>query len=158
MYNNPKRAKPALILTLIANSICIFLFSISSSFYLDAFLRFLIGFFQVFSCIYMPVWADAFANEKQKSVWLTFLILSSPLGVVGGFTLTAVMVRYGFWYYSFWIQGVLILPCAFSFFVTPRKYLDIEGTIKARIKCSHSVQQKLYKKLNLQKVFIPSFA
>lgn len=87
----------------------------------------------------MPVWADAFANEKQKSVWLTFLILSSPLGVVGGFTLTAVMVKYATWQWSFWIQGALILPCAFSFFVTPQKYLDIDGTIKARTKCAHLV-------------------
>jgi hypothetical protein len=37
----------------------------------------------------MPVWADAFANEKQKSIWLSFLILASPLGVVFGFAVTS---------------------------------------------------------------------
>ena len=37
----------------------------------------------------MPVWADSFANEKQKSVWLTFLILASPVGVIIGFLMTS---------------------------------------------------------------------
>lgn len=56
--------KPALALTLLGNAICIFVFTLTSSFYFDAFLRFCIGFFQVFCCIYMPVWADAFAPES----------------------------------------------------------------------------------------------
>lgn len=102
IYSDAKRAKSALIFTLVMNSLCIIVFPFSKSFYIDAGLRFGIGFFQVFSCIYMPVWADAFANEQQKSVWLTFLILSSPLGVVLGFTLTAIMVRYASWHWSFW--------------------------------------------------------
>ena len=150
VYSKAKWAKPTLVATLLLNSIAIFLFTLSKSFYIDAGLRFLIGFFQVFSCIYMPVWADAFANEKQKSVWLTFLILSSPLGVVGGFTLTAVMVEIATWHYSFYIQGMLIVPCALAFFFTPQKYLDIDGTIKAKTRCAHQVQQKMYKRLNLQ--------
>ena len=54
----------------------------------------------------MPVWADAFANEKQKSVWLTFLILASPLGVVSGFIMTSVFNAEiegdGGWRYSFY--------------------------------------------------------
>lgn len=41
----------------------------------------------------MPVWADAFANEKQKSAWLTFLILASPLGVIMGFIMTSIYVQ-----------------------------------------------------------------
>lgn len=64
VYSDPKRAKPTLILTLVMNSLCIGLFPFSKSFYIDAGLRFGIGFFQVFSCIYMPVWADAFANDQ----------------------------------------------------------------------------------------------
>jgi len=64
----------------------------SDSFYADAFLRFCVGFFQVFSCIYYPVWADAFANEKQKSTWLTILVLASPLGVVFGYIMSSLFV------------------------------------------------------------------
>lgn len=69
-----------------------------------------------------------------------------------GFTLTAVMVQYATWKWSFWLQGVFILPCALIFLTTPGKYLDIDGTSKARVRCAHNVQQKLYKKLNLETV------
>jgi len=83
---------------------------------------------------------------------MTFLILSVPLGVVLGYVLTSVMVSYLNWHWSFIVQGLAILPCALSFFLTPKKYLDIEGTIKARLKCAHAIQQKLYKRLNMRMV------
>ena len=40
----------------------------------------------------MPVWADAFASEKQKAAWFTFLILASPLGVIIGYLMTSFYV------------------------------------------------------------------
>ena len=103
LFNNSKYIKPTLCITLACNALAIWLFTVTKSFYFDAFLRFCIGFFQVFVCIYMPVWADAFAPESQKSAWLTFLILASPLGVVGGFTLTSFMVAYKTWRWSFYL-------------------------------------------------------
>lgn len=103
VYHNSKYVKPALTVTLAFNSLFIWLFSVSKSFYLDAFFRFWLGFFQVFSCIFMPVWADVYANEKQKSTWVTFLLLSSPLGIVGGYTLTSFMVTYYTWKVSFYV-------------------------------------------------------
>jgi len=92
VYQKANLIKPALVLSLGCNAAAIYVFGISDNFYYDATLRFFIGFFQVFACIFMPVWADAFANEKQKSVWLTFLILASPLGVVFGYIMTSIYV------------------------------------------------------------------
>jgi MFS family permease len=91
----------------------------------------------------MPVWADAFANEKQKSIWLTFLILASPLGVVFGFIMTSVFVAYNKeidgcnngWRWSFYVQCLLMTPMAIGFLLTPLKYLDIDRTHKYRDKC-----------------------
>ena len=87
----------------------------------------------------MPVWADAFANEKQKSVWLTFLILASPLGVVSGFIMTSVFNAEiegdGGWRYSFYTQCCLLTPMSIGFLFTPLKYLDIDRTNKYREKC-----------------------
>jgi hypothetical protein len=51
----------------------------------------------------MPVWADSFANNSEKTLWLTFLILASPLGVVFGFSLTYFMNVHYKWEYSFYI-------------------------------------------------------
>jgi predicted MFS family arabinose efflux permease len=85
--------KPLLSLTLTLNCLSLWLFTLIEEFYIMAAIRFFIGFCQVFICIYMPVWADTFANsEKQKAAWLTFLILASPLGIVLGFSLTSIMV------------------------------------------------------------------
>jgi hypothetical protein len=55
------------------------------------FVRCLTGIFQVFITIFTPVWADAFGSEKQKSLWITVLLLCSPLGVFFGFSLTSFM-------------------------------------------------------------------
>ena len=41
----------------------------------------------------MPVWADGFANEKQKSTWLTILILASPVGVIFGYIISSTLVK-----------------------------------------------------------------
>ena len=96
----------------------------------------------------MPVWADAFANEKQKSIWLTFLILASPLGVVFGFIMTSFFVAQwkndplhtpdmcnDGWRYSFYAQCFLLTPMSIGFLMTPIKYLDIDRTNKYRNKC-----------------------
>ena len=49
----------------------------------------------------MPVWADTFGTQKQKAIWMTFLMLASPLGIVLGFTLTYYMIKFASWEYSF---------------------------------------------------------
>ena len=86
--------KPALAISLLLNAGCLAAFSMSATFAVLAFLRGLIGMFQVFCTIYMPVWADAFGKgEAQKSVWLTGGLLASPLGVVFGYCLTYVISR-----------------------------------------------------------------
>ena len=64
------------------------------------------------------------------------------------------MVEYASWHWSFYIQGFCLVPCAVCFQLSPKKYFDIDYTIKARAKCAHTVQQKLYKQLNLQTVGI----
>lgn len=148
IYSKSKWIKPTIIGSLVMNSVCIILFTITNSFYFDCFLRFWIGFFQVFLVIYMPVWGDSFASENQKSAWLTFLILASPLGVVGGFTMTSIFTAFKTWRWSFYVQGLCMVPCAITFCLTPAKYLDIEGTVRFRKRCAHIVQQKLYKHLN----------
>jgi predicted MFS family arabinose efflux permease len=65
--------------------------------------RFFNGLFQVFFCIYFPVWADVYGDEIQKSKWLTYLLISSPLGVISGYGLTAALLNNIGWRWSFYI-------------------------------------------------------
>jgi len=51
----------------------------------------------------MPVWADAFGDEIQKSNWLTYLLISNPLGVVLGYGLCAAFQENIGWRWAFYI-------------------------------------------------------
>jgi len=64
VFSKVKLIKPCICLTLGLNGVALFAFTLTKSFTLDAFLRLVIGFFQVFICIYMPVWADTFAKDE----------------------------------------------------------------------------------------------
>ena len=144
--------KPALAITLLLNAGCLAAFSLSATFAVLAFLRGLIGMFQVFCTIYMPVWADAFGKgEAQKSVWLTGGLLASPLGVVLGYGLTYVISKNtktlgadgkpggphpaGEWEWSFRIQAACLIPVVISIMVIPSKYFNIEESSQFRTEC-----------------------
>ena len=89
-------------------------------------LRTATGFFQIFVCIFPPVWADAFAKENTKPVWITILLLGCPLGIFLGFSMTTAFRIYTSYYWSFYLQAILLILCAFSFFYVDIKFLDIE--------------------------------
>ena len=58
--------------------------------------RILAGFFQVFISIYFPVWADTFGtSDRVKTMWLTALLVCSPIGVLVGYILCASLLSYG---------------------------------------------------------------
>jgi len=102
LFEKSQWTKMTLAFTLLMNSFSLIMFGFTDNFYFSFFMRFWVGFFQVFQCIYMPVWADNFAAEKQKAAWLTFLILASVLGIVLGFSLTSLMVEVLTWRWSFY--------------------------------------------------------
>lgn len=92
----------------------------------------------------MPVWADAFGTEKQKSIWLTFLLLGSPVGVITGYILTYYMDMYFTWEWSFYIQAMVLIPCSIVMFLIPHKYLDISFTQYFKQKCHERANNEIY--------------
>lgn len=135
--------KPTLWGALLLNLTFLSVFSLMTTYILSVFFRFMTGFWQVFVCIYMPVWVDMFAHEKQKSAWLTFLILASPLGIVIGFGMTSIIVKYTTWKWAFWGQSLAMLPCVLAIILIPKKYLDVEQASKEKYKSAASVQRKM---------------
>lgn len=75
----------------------------------------------------MPVYADVFGTEVQKSRWLTYLIISNPLGVVMGYGMCATFLENIGWRWAFYIQSILLLPSVVVIFVIPRKYVDYQS-------------------------------
>jgi MFS family permease len=49
------------------------------------------------------VWADSFGNERQKALWISYLIIATPLGTIIGYLMTAVFQDNIGWRFSFYI-------------------------------------------------------
>ena len=78
----------------------------------------------------MPVWADSFGSDNQKTLWLALLIVSNPLGAVLGYSLMAVLQYNIGWRWSFYIQSILLFPNIIAILSVPAKYMDIKNTGK----------------------------
>jgi predicted MFS family arabinose efflux permease len=71
------------------NVFSLVLFTLTDVYIILVICRMCTGLFQVVFCIYFPVWADVFGNDVQKSTWLTYLLIASPLGVILGYGMAA---------------------------------------------------------------------
>ena len=98
-------------------------------------IRFMTGFFQVFQSIYFPVWADTFGGtEKQKTMWLTVLILCGPVGVLLGYIVAAAYISNTDWRWAFYTQVAIMIPVIFAILIVPLKYMDLEKEAKKKIR------------------------
>ena len=111
--------KKVLSLCLFFNIGTLIIFTVTEIYPILLFSRMFTGLFQVFFCIYFPVWADCFGNEKEKSTWLTYLLIASPLGVILGYTMTALFLENIGWRGSFYVQSGLLLPSLIGLIITP---------------------------------------
>jgi len=66
-------AKLIISICLMGNAVFLLIFSLVKHFWILCFSRLFVGFFEVFLCIYFPVWVDVFAHDKSKTIWLTIL-------------------------------------------------------------------------------------
>ena len=78
-------------------------FTATKNFYILVVCRMCTGLFQIIFAIFMPVYADVFGTEVQKSRWLTYLIISNPLGVVMGYGMCAFFLENIGWRWAFYI-------------------------------------------------------
>lgn len=97
------------------------LFTLTNSFVVMCLARALQGFFQIFLCIYFPVWVDTYGLEHNKTIWLTVLLLGPPLGVVLGYIIGA-MVTY--WRFAFYVHAAICMPCFIFFLLTPSSFFN----------------------------------
>ena len=83
--------KSLLIYSYIGNGLSLVLFSYSHEYYVQCIARFACGFFQTFHTVYMPLYVDTFSKESCKSVDMSMMLLSSPIGVILGYILSALV-------------------------------------------------------------------
>lgn len=94
--------------------------------------RFFSGFNQMIHQVYVPVFVDAFGTSTgSKSVWMSFMLLCSPLGVTIGYEMSALAITYSNWQRVFFIEACLSLACFFTILFIPARYIEIYEIVQA---------------------------
>lgn len=85
--------------------------------------RFTIGSVRVFPHIYIPVWVDQFGVKPLKTLMMTIINVTSPLGQVVGYTIGTFNPPEK-WAYSFSLIGILIWSLGSVIIFSPSKYFS----------------------------------
>jgi hypothetical protein len=117
--------KSIILCCILFNMVCLVGFTLFVDFFILWGFRFGVGFFQVFLWIYFPVWIDIFGTDNNKTIWLTLLQSSVPLGVVTGYGITAIFdAEFGFWQLSYYLQTVVYFFLFIVFTWIPKQYIE----------------------------------
>jgi len=80
---------------------------------------------------------------------MSFFLLSSPLGVITGYAMTAVTIHYFSWEMSFYIMALNMLALSFGMAIFDDRYINIDVMIKQKKKIQkHRARAKLYQAIN----------
>ena len=85
--------------------------------------RALIGTVRIFPHIYIPVWVDQFGIKKLKTMFMTIINITSPLGQTVGYILGNIRKKEE-WYINYCYVGGLILIISCGIFFSPSKYFS----------------------------------
>ena len=85
--------------------------------------RFLIGSVRIYPHIYIPVWVDQFGIKKLKTMMMTVVNITSPLGQTVGYVLGTINEP-DKWYLNYCIVGTLILAFGSLLLIFPGKYFS----------------------------------
>ena len=85
--------------------------------------RGLIGTVRIFPHIYIPVWVDQFGVKKLKTMLMTIVNITSPLGQTVGYILGNIRPKEQ-WYMNYCIVGGLILLLGLGIICSPSVYFS----------------------------------
>ena len=67
----------------------------------------------MFNLIYLPVWINTIGDKENISFYMSFFILSTPLGVIFGYIITAIVLNSECgWQWAFYIMAVNMMGVA----------------------------------------------
>jgi len=88
---------------------------------------------QIVIFIYLPLYIDTFGTNVTKPEWMGFMLMSTPLGVMLGYLITAISVSYfDEWRLSFMVFIALMIISVFVQATIPSDYLDIKKMNKIK--------------------------
>ena len=77
-----------LIISLVLNAFCLFTFGMTDVRWIQFANRIVVGIFQAYISIYLPVWCDQFGMGNKKSIMISLIQAGSTIGVVTGYFIT----------------------------------------------------------------------
>ena len=132
------------------NTCGLFSFAYCTIYDLQCLARFCSGFCQIFTAIYLPVWINTIGDKENISYYMSFFILSTPLGVIVGYILTAVVISEGSWQWAFYVMSVnmLLLTCAMA--CCSKDYINYDLMLKQYSRLRKRRARALYRGANLE--------
>ena len=105
------------------NGSAFFLYSLTFNRWILYCVRFLIGTVRIYPHIYIPVWVDQFGIKKLKTMMMTIINITSPLGQTVGYVLGTIN-KPDKWYLNYMIVGILIIAFGSILLCFPGKYFS----------------------------------
>lgn len=122
---NKFNRKYLLILSLILCGVCLISFTFEIHVYVLYANRVVVGMFQAFISIYLPVWCDQFGIKNQRTMMIALIQVAPPLGVVLGYVITVFCLKYwNSWKFPFIIQSVALWVVMLLLFFFPNMYFS----------------------------------
>ena len=108
---------------LILNGSLFFAYFLTRNKWILFMVRGLIGTVRIFPHIYIPVWVDQFGVKKLKTILMTIVNITSPLGQTVGYVLGNIRPKEQ-WYLNYCVVGALILILGLGIILSPPVYFS----------------------------------
>ena len=116
---NIYQRKKLLINSMFLISICLITFILTTNTFFLLLNRGILGIFQSYFVIYLPLWCNQYGITNQRSIMLSIGQLTTPLGVFVGYLIASECISINEnigWKFSFVIQSVIIIIMIFLLF------------------------------------------
>ncbi len=117
------KRKMLTLICLFINGGAFFVYSLTFNRWILYCIRFIIGSVRIYPHIYIPVWVDQFGIKKLKTMMMTVINITSPLGQTVGYVLGTINEP-DKWYFNYMIVGSLILGFGALLMLFPSKYFS----------------------------------
>ena len=134
---NTFNRKYILLVFLILCSISLFVFTITTHYIILCIDRVIIGIFQAFISIYLPLWCEQFGIESKKTLMIALIQVAPPIGVLVGYIITSLFNMYLSWFpifgdipkeqrwlFSFYVQSIIIVVVSLFLLFFSDKYFN----------------------------------
>ena len=116
---NIYQRKRLLIFAMFFIAICLITFILTTNTIYLLINRVILGIFQAYFIIYLPLWCNQYGITNQRSMMISIGQLTTPLGVFVGYLIASECItinKEDGWRYSFVIQSVIIIIMIFLFY------------------------------------------